>query len=465
MKPLILSFIILSAGLLQTRAQTSPPLLDSIVYFNFNASTGDSSSIDKVHYLYDQENREIFRGYSRWISRLKIWDYQEYTQRIFDQKNQLIEKIEHGLPGLQFPYVREQWEYDAVGKPVTQYRYWKMYEKDAWILNGKQDIKTNESGQLIQKIEYLWLKAENDWIPDASYSHYYDQNGRDTLLVVVYFNRQTMKWMDGQRTKTTYNGLGLKTSEVTLWRNPDGIWETYYSYRCDYDSLGRKTWERYPVEGGIWYSEFAYDSVGNSTTLYSGRFFPDTAFSIRGRTERKFDQEGRMTDYENYYLHEGEWIPNQKTHWLYSESGRILEQTEWSRDQGSGEWILYFQMRYHFNEFDQCRMSESYLWNTDLMDWALSGRGHYYFRNNGTGIPGISIETIRAFPNPTKDVVYFPDLSPGTMLYLYNSTGMLISQEQISNERVDLSQRPAGIYYLVIQDKNGKVMTSQILKN
>jgi hypothetical protein len=464
MKKFFLSTILAGAGFILVRAQSSTQLLDSIVYFNLS-SPGDSVRTEKQDYRYDQKIRKVYSGYSRWDSKIENWKCQEFTQSTFNQKNSLIEKIEHGVSGLEFPYQRQTWEYDLFGKPVNQYRSWKMYERDDWILNGKQDLKTNESGQLIQKIEYLWGRDQNDWIPDVFYSHYYDQHGHDTLQVELFFNRQTQRWQDGQRTKTTFNEMGLRTSEKTIWLNPAGIWETVSSYVCEYDSMGRKTRERGPGEESIWYLEYFYDSVGNSTILSYGKIFPDTTFSTQGRTERKFDKNGRITDYLHFYKHNEEWFSDGKTHWRYSDSGHIVEQTEWYGDLTSKEWIKSFQMRFYFNELDNCRMSESYYWNAGSMDWILNGRGHYYYQNSNTGIRETQTGTIILYPNPTDGSVHLCGIAAGSFLRIYNSMGRLMKHEEITTEMVDLSEWPSGLYFLVISSKNGSKIKYPVIKN
>jgi DNA-binding beta-propeller fold protein YncE len=70
-------------------------------------------------------------------------------------------------------------------------------------------------------------------------------------------------------------------------------------------------------------------------------------------------------------------------------------------------------------------------------------------------IEPIATEPLSVYPNPTKGVVYIHNAN-GAEVQVYNSNGVLLQSTRES--QVDLSNYPAGVYLLRIDDKTLKVV-------
>lgn len=69
--------------------------------------------------------------------------------------------------------------------------------------------------------------------------------------------------------------------------------------------------------------------------------------------------------------------------------------------------------------------------------------------NNANGDLPASI-----YPNPSKGIIYFSELEPGTRIQVYNFSGnLLLSQNEMNDHQLDLSQCGIGIYILRLSNE------------
>jgi hypothetical protein len=69
------------------------------------------------------------------------------------------------------------------------------------------------------------------------------------------------------------------------------------------------------------------------------------------------------------------------------------------------------------------------------------------------------------YPNPSKGIIYFPTLEPGTRIQIYNLSGNLIlSENGINAQQLDLTQFGTGIYLLKLSDEKGSRITRVVVE-
>ncbi len=102
--------------------------------------------------------------------------------------------------------------------------------------------------------------------------------------------------------------------------------------------------------------------------------------------------------------------------------------------------------------------------NTNWTDEFYFGKDEQtsYSENCGTtGIPEPVSNKLSFYPNPTRGLVYFSEL---TNVQLTNATGQLIMERKNVNT-LDISDQPTGIYFITHIDKNGQVVQkSKVVK-
>ena len=70
----------------------------------------------------------------------------------------------------------------------------------------------------------------------------------------------------------------------------------------------------------------------------------------------------------------------------------------------------------------------------------------------------------KIYPNPAGERLYVQGLFSGDKVRLYDSSGRLISSDH-SNGTIDLSKLSAGLYFLILENKNGTgVFSTKVFK-
>ena len=72
-------------------------------------------------------------------------------------------------------------------------------------------------------------------------------------------------------------------------------------------------------------------------------------------------------------------------------------------------------------------------------------------------------ETLRVYPNPTKDILNVQSAMPIKQVALYNMEGKIVLVETMPT--IDLSSLPAGVYTLVIHLVNGHTLIEKVIKS
>lgn len=72
------------------------------------------------------------------------------------------------------------------------------------------------------------------------------------------------------------------------------------------------------------------------------------------------------------------------------------------------------------------------------------------FMFNTSGTNDSQEINISFYPNPSKNILYFSGVNSASNVSIYSSDGSLIYENQINNNRMDVSGLPAGMYYIYI---------------
>ena len=84
--------------------------------------------------------------------------------------------------------------------------------------------------------------------------------------------------------------------------------------------------------------------------------------------------------------------------------------------------------------------------------------------NTVNSIPGTFSETkITVYPNPCVDYIYFNTSLRLENISIYNTNGQLIRIEELTNNRINVSELPSGLY-IIRFDTNGKIINKKIIK-
>ena len=74
-------------------------------------------------------------------------------------------------------------------------------------------------------------------------------------------------------------------------------------------------------------------------------------------------------------------------------------------------------------------------------------------------------ESLNVYPNPTKDVLNITDKTTSWILYNTLGRSILVSQKELENTQINMSNLPEGVYFLKAVLNNGNVVMKKIIKN
>ena len=343
-------------GFALIQGQNQTQILDSIVSYKIN-STLDSIPESKEEYQFDRMGNQIFYGQSFWIESQANWWMWMYDQDSFDIYSNQIEKIQFsGMErGLRFPYVKHSWQLDAYLNPQMENSYYKHEEQDSWITEGQIEIKTDENGKVIQKLIYSWNQDAAMWKPSSL--HTFNYNLQDLLSehIIQNWNQNSYGWYYYLKLESNYFADGLMASEYH-YRWTRGKWVKDPDRWKEYDSLGRLIRQKDYNVGALSDVEYQYDSLGNSTILYSSAGAGHSIFHPSFK-----------------------WIKTVNHH------GNLIkqEQLNWT----NGVWVPIYITEIVYNEFENPSISISFIWNQDLDSWELTSRKYYYYKTPSSGLP------------------------------------------------------------------------------
>jgi hypothetical protein len=75
----------------------------------------------------------------------------------------------------------------------------------------------------------------------------------------------------------------------------------------------------------------------------------------------------------------------------------------------------------------------------------------------------IEAETINVYPNPAENTLFFTTEMTGTQVSIFSSAGSSVSQQKITNNNINVSDLPSGIYFIVFE-KDGTKITKRFIK-
>jgi hypothetical protein len=80
----------------------------------------------------------------------------------------------------------------------------------------------------------------------------------------------------------------------------------------------------------------------------------------------------------------------------------------------------------------------------------------------GASISEYSSSEISIYPNPTRGEVTIVGIYDNVSIV--NSNGKIISKQKKSNQMINLSDEPNGIYFVYIEDKQGMTRVFRVVK-
>jgi len=293
------------------------------------------------------------------------------------------------------------------------------WDTNSWIFLLKGEYTYDANNNLITEIVSNWDTNTTNWIYNSKYEYTYDTNNNLTTIIRSYWN--TTIWIYNYKYEYTYDTNNNKTSEIDSdWDASTNSWIYNYKYEYTYDASNNLTSEihsNWDTSINSWINyykyEYTYDSNNNKTSEI----------------------------YSNWDTSTNSWIYNSKDEYTYDLAVSI--------DNVLVPWT----------ESNYPILSVSH-YNYDGIDFVLYEKDIYYY-SDITGINEvIDNYNVSIYPNPANDnLIINTTINENLNIEIYTIKGQSVMSTEYSNNasemRVDISQLPAGMYFIrIANDQN-----------
>ena len=349
--------------------------LSYLKYYTWDSTKSDWSLYNEKKYGYDEYGfntlTEVY--VSDTISQRWVYKYSHYVQ--YDNKsdsslisNQVYEGYFSVKDGFFSPTYTEEYFYNE-NYQQTRYYYLANYN--------------NKKGT---------------WGYGYRYDHDYDSDGNTILYEYYSWNADKGKWVGNSREVSAYDEYGDRCK-----------YESFYGNENDDDTF---SWIPSSSE------ETKKDASGNiiSSVRYSSWDDESSSYQSGSRQEWTYNADGKVTDTENYYLSDGNWVGNYKETYDYDANGNVVQHSFFYYN--NDEWGLYQRTAYTYTESGELKDTyESYFYSgvetprnkqvAQISDGRITGYiDSTYNTWNDTWAPSSKIEYTFGTDGKTTSVLY-----------------------------------------------------------
>jgi hypothetical protein len=237
--------------------------------------------------------------------------------------------------------------------------------------------------------------------------------------------------------------------------------------------------------------ELSYDANGdNFLTIQS--IFDQGEWTPFTRIETEFENHQPVVSTSNIIIDDMNTLPQTKTETEYTPTGQtgIIREYTWSFD--TFDWVLEQTTGYLYDnenrvwsevvevsggdiptrtwkqtgyyDGDDIHFEANHNWDFATNTWVLLDKTFFYYSNTTSSNDVVNAGPLPMSPNPTTGFVRLPALDDARVTVLSaQGTAVQPAQVSLNNGRIDISNLPAGVYYVSVQKGNQR-QTGAIVK-
>lgn len=405
---------------------------------------------------------------------------------------------------------KKEFSYYSSGLKSMHIEYHWDTVMNSWTTRFKREFAYYSDAKLKSQTDYgLWNDIQ-DWRPYAKIVNVYLDSVNQVNDQHFSWDNSKKEWYPTQMWERRY-GIGDKCI-MRVWSPQYSAkfndWIRYYKEEWKQDSLGNLiTWSTfrsytYPT---VWTNEFkadyTFNSLGQSIAWFASGWDERTeSWRPAGKGSQTYDSHGnRRTSYhfswdnwnQRWYSSGGERFLN-----YYDTDDRIyltrhyclLPGERWSFSGLQAQKYfsnisgnLYLRYSSWWNPAEEANMPNHkyesfqyadghesyeayYNWSANLQDWLSYRKQFNYFSGKVTGIEEYVQSDIVVYPNPAVDRITISGLTNPAQVRILSSDGRVVKVLDQVIQTVDISDLPAGYYYLVIIQRDRPPILEALIK-
>ena len=351
------------------------------------------------------------------------WNKSEGYDYEYDGNNNLTGQIYYdwNTEGQWGIHAKENYTYNAYNK-LAEYIY------QYWISSANQlenyykiSYTYNPFGNITEIILQLWTGSQ--WEPEGK--GVYSYNSNNIMEMAISYTLNGSQWVNGSRSTITSNSNNKITqSLIEEWTGSQWELSERFSYVYNGNNqITKETGER--LNGNSWEINYVVDYTIDA----NGNVISDKLFELGSPydqlTEYAYDTSVLMSSLANPFKDRTgiDYVDNPYSTLFVN---KILTETHFNYDNATNSYVYSSRTTYNYKD--------SITLSTENFE--------------------ISNNSLKVFPNPSKDFIQIIGL-PETQSYeVYNTLGAKVSNGVIANnEKMDVKNLTNGLYFLKF--KNG----------
>jgi hypothetical protein len=465
----------------QARALNIEQVLDS----NFTVSiTTPAFYTSKGSYFYDLYGRDTLDVYYTKNHPQTTWLVTGKHQNKFNTNDQIIETIHSIYKPTSSSWNlihKSEYSYNNNGNLILVNNFEWDTISSTWVPKVNSYISYNSSGNISETRDSSWNSSSNSFIlrNTAVYTYYANGNIKTVIYSGIDYNSTVFKLQT--KAEYTYNAQNKETSFKTYrWNTAANMWLKHYKREMNYyANQDLKQLINFTGNNNNWDTTLYYNYTFNSSGKLASRTeiiaTPNPTIP-NNRTLFSYDANLHLI----YELHLNYNTSTQQysdsvyyTNYTIDSYGNATQKNLFAYNSNNNTWIASRNAYYSFNtnylnsnliypfdtnidtNYKYMPLSEkNTIYDTISSTWYIVDSTNYFFSaKNIDFVEALKQTSVRAFPNPAKDIVYFklPVSNVKYLIDLYDITGKLIRHEQMeSNQQLSVGDLKAGVYLFKI---------------
>ncbi|MEM7375230.1 MAG: T9SS type A sorting domain-containing protein [Bacteroidota bacterium] len=449
---------------------------------------GDSSAFltpqDTIRWHYNHLNLLVSRIYRRWNA---------------DQNKWRLES-------------REIYQYDSVQRPTQLTHFMWDADQEIWAPSFRLVYSHWPDGMVQSETYIQWDDQLQAWQNIEKSSWFKDEQNRDTLILINRWDNASHSWTDFRMININWSpialsGFGFPT--YSLYRSftilPSGEWSLAYLENNAFDQQGYILSSSVSTDHYHATETWTYNGFHQPVLILIDYDDPSNLASkdsiIRSFYGAGFREVDTLTSYSLYdtvwtkgyrelYLHPdslestsisytgstgNDWLPNlRKTIRLDSVFEQEVYVFDEKWDSSSQVWYPAFRTEKDYTLAGNLQQTRIFSNNDSVTNWQISSVQTYYY-GLATSVSSLDQQMqLSLFPNPVKAdywISFLPQQSGEFTLSLISPTGQSIERQafsvqgnQLFRTNLHAGHLPAGMYFLLLSDQNGRMISRPLLK-
>lgn len=391
------------------------------------------------------------------------WDKSNLNTYAYDQNNNVTLELSQGYSGnMLYNWYKVEMTYDNLNNMTSRKNF-------QWN-NGQWSI-------------------QSDYISD------FNNAGYETMYRSFYYSADTL--------------MGADSSVMTYDSNNNPILSISYDWNFSTNAWGNPSYK----------SEATFDANNHYTSFISYNWDNGTWVGSYRVVSIQYDGMNNISSYISQYYDNGLWINEDKTEITYIAYDKPTLSIDYNWNQASSNWVNDYKAVFTYDGFGNESSRNSYEWDTLITQWVLSYTtentynannvesynltasdwetrtnvytfcpnnicyatrveevedqnnyhkqlSNYYGCTYTLDATNLNSEAFsKVYPNPTqgKLTVEFANGVSGE-LRVFNALGQELAQHAITSTiQLDLTQQPAGVFYLQAQLNDGSIQTTKVI--